>query len=442
MRWLGVLVFVLTCLAQDHAQWPQFRGPAASGVSEGAETPIEWNVEQSEGVLWKRPVPGLGHSSPVIWGDRIFLTTAIDTEKESSLKVGLYGSVMPVTDDAKQIWKVLCYEKDSGRLLWEQAAHRGEPRSPRHPKASHANSTPATDGRHVIAFFGSEGLFCYDMDGELLWKKDLGLLDAGFFRAAEAQWGYAASPVIHEGKVIVQCDVLREQFLAAFDIADGGEIWRTKRDDYPTWSTPAVYTGGTREQVIVNGFKHIGGYDLDTGKELWRMRGGGDIPVPTPVFGHGLIFISNSHGGASPIYAIRPDATGDISLNEGEESNEFVVWGHPRGGSYLPTPLVHGDYLYVCRDNGVLSCYSAATGRRHYEQRLGGGRSGFTPSMVASSGRIYVTSEDGDVYVLQAGPSFRLLARNQMGEVCMATPAISEGRLYYRTRSHLVAIGE
>ena len=443
MRYWALLLVVLPAIAQQDVHWPSFRGPAASGIAEGSETPTTWDVASSEHVRWKTPIPGLGHSSPVIWGDRIFLTTAVDQKKASAhLRVGLYGDVRPVTDDGPQTWKVLCLDKKTGRVIWEKAAHAGVAKIKRHPKATHANSTIATDGERVIAFFGSEGLHCFDADGKLLWKKDLGTLDSGFFVAPDAQWGFASSPIIHDDMVIVQCDVQKDSFLAAFALADGRELWRTPRDEVPTWSTPAIHSDGDRTQLIVNGYRHIGGYDASTGKEIWRLTGGGDIPVPTPIVAHGLIFITNAHGSQRPIYAIRVAATGDISLAEGQTANDHVTWSSPRGGAYMATPLVYGDYLYNLRTNGVLTCYRATTGERFYQQRLGSGRTGFTASPVASGKKLYVTSEDGDVYVIRTGPRYELLATNSMDEVSMATPAISQGVLYYRTRAHLIAIGE
>ncbi|MCS6859838.1 MAG: PQQ-binding-like beta-propeller repeat protein, partial [Abditibacteriales bacterium] len=354
----------------------------------------------------------------------------------------LYGDVTSVNDDTVHQWKVYCLDKRTGKILWERTAHEGVPKIKRHPKSTHANSTTATDGKRVVAFFGSEGLYCYDLNGKLLWKKDLGVLDAGWYVAPAAQWGFASSPVIYENKVIVQCDVQKNAFLAAFDITDGREIWRTARDEVPTWSTPTVHDDGKRAQIIVNGFKHIGGYDLKTGKELWKMRGGGDIPVPTPVVGHGLVFIANAHGFMAPLYAIRLSATGDISLLRDQTANAGVAWSEPRNGAYMQTPLVYGDYVYSCRDNGVVNCYEAKTGKRIYQERLGTGRTGFTASPVAANGKIYFTSEEGDVYVIQAGPTFKVLATNPLGEICLATPAISEGVLFFRTRGHVVAIGE
>jgi outer membrane protein assembly factor BamB len=293
-----------------------------------------------------------------------------------------------------------------------------------------------------VAFFGSEGLYAYDLKGELVWKKEFGTLDSGFFMAPEAQWGFASSPIIRDGRLVIQVDVQKGSFVAAFDVRTGRELWRTARADVPTWSTPAVVSMNGREQVIVNGWKHIGGYDLETGKEVWRMTGGGDIPVPTPITGHGLVFITNAHGKMSPIYAIKPTATGDISLKEGETSNAHIAWSYARDGAYMQTPILYGDILYVCRDNGVLSAFDAKTGQRHYQARLGNGSTGFSASAVAAAGRLYYTSEDGDVYVVKAGPSFELLATNSLGEVAMATPAISEGTLIFRTRGHLLSISE
>lgn len=442
---LPALAFLLAgpaAAADPAAHWPSFRGPHASGIAEGHATPVTWDVERGHNILWKTPIPGLGHGSPVIWGDRIFLTTAVSETGEADLRVGLYGDIAPVNEDFAQKFKVLCVDRDSGRVLWERVAYEGVPKIKRHTKATHANASPATDGRHVVAFFGSEGLYCYDLDGELRWKKDFGVLDSGYFMVPGAQWGFGSSPVIFEDRVIVQCDVQGNSFVAALDIADGREIWRTPRDEVPTWGTPTVHRDAERTQIIVNGYRHIGGYDFATGRELWRLTGGGDIPVPTPVVAHGLAFITNAHGPMAPIYAVRLAAQGDITPESPEHPGEHVAWWTPRMGNYMQTPLVYGGLLYACMDNGVLTCFDARTGEQKYRQRLGGGRSGFTASGVAADGKLYFTSEDGEVYVLKAGPEFEQLAVNSMAEVCMATPAIAEGVLYFRTRGHLVAVGK
>jgi outer membrane protein assembly factor BamB len=422
--------------------WPGFRGRLASGIAEGYPTPTRWNVENGEKILWKVPVPGLAHSSPIIAGNSIYLTSAVSENGNNKVKVGLYGNITPVDDDAVYEWTVMKLDRKTGKTLWAVVAHKGVPKIKRHPKSTHANPTPATDGKYVVAFFGSEGLYCYDQSGSLVWKKDLGVLNSNFFIAPSAQWGFASSPVIHEDKVFVQCDVHENSFIAAFDLSTGGEIWRTPRNDVPTWSTPTIYRAGNRDVMLVNGWKHIGGYDASNGHEIWRLKGGGDIPVPTPVIGHGMVFVTNAHGKLSPIYAIDLDAQGDISLDEGETSNKFVAWSISRGGAYMQTPLVYDDYLYNCRDNGVLSCYNAGTGERLYQQRLGNGAEGFSASAVAADGKLYYSSETGDIHVVKAGPVFELLAVNSMDEVVMATPAISKGTIYIRTRGHLVAIGD
>jgi len=418
--------------------WPSFRGERAAGVAKGYSTPTSWG---SDGILWKTPVPGLGHSSPVIWGDRIFLTTAAGGEDAPYLKVGLYGDIAAVEDEPAQRFEVWCLDKNTGKVLWKRTAHEGVPKVKRHTKSSHANPTPTTDGERVVVSFGSEGLYAYDLDGELLWKKELGVLDAGFFLVPDTHWGYGSSPILHDGRVIVLADVLGDSFLAALDARTGKELWRTPRDDVPTWGTPTIVEVGDRTQIVVNGFKHIGAYDFKTGKEVWKLRGGGDIPVPTPVVGHDLIFITNAHGGGSPIYAIRTGARGDISLAEGTTSNDHVAWSRARDGAYMPTPLVYGEHLYVLRDNGILQCFDARAGFRFYSKRLGGGSSGFTASMVAADDKLYIADETGDVHVVRTGREFEVLATNSMNEIVMATPAISEGVLYFRTRGHVVAVG-
>jgi len=446
MLLLGALLssFLAAPAFQDHksardSNWPQFRGPHASGLAEGFKTVSEWDVAKGKNVLWRVALPGLAHSSPIVWGERIYLTTAVRKAGDAELHVGLYGDITPVADEGEQSFQVLCVDRKDGKVLWTQTAFQGKPRFPRHPKGSFAASTPATDGAHVVAFFGTEGLFCYDPDGKLLWKKDFGELDAGFYMVPVASWGFSASPVIHEGVVYVQCDVQKGSFIAALKASDGTEIWRTPRDDVPTFGAPTVDVRPERRQLVCNGFKHIGGYDLATGKELWRLEGGGDIPVPTPVIGDGLIYITNAHGRMAPMLAIDAKAEGQLALEP--KDSPHMRWSDLRRGTYMQTPLVLGEFLYACNDNGVLRCFDAAGGDVVYEQRLGDGVSGFTSSPVSADGKLYFASEEGVVYVVAEGFEFQQVGKSELGEECMATPAISQGVLYYRTRGHLTALG-
>ncbi len=424
------------------SDWPQFRGIFALGTAEGFATPTEWNVPANRNVRWKARLPGLGLSSPVIWGNLLCLTTAVSRQKDAGIKAGLYGDIEPVNDDTAHEWRVACLDKKTGSIVWERTAYTGVPKIKRHPKSTHANSTLATDGKHLVAFFGSEGLYAYDLKGTQLWKKDLGVLDAGFFVAPEAQWETGSSPVIHDGVVIVQADVQKGSFLAAFDVTTGRELWRSPRNDVPTWSTPTVHEEvDGQTQIVVNGMRHAGGYDLKTGKEIWRLSGGGDIPVPTPVVHGGLIYLTNAHGPAAPVYAVRGSAKGDVSLVDGASSNHGVAWSQQRDGGYMCTPLVYRGLVYIVKFNGVLSAFDAITGERRFQQRLAGGTAAFTASPVASDGKVYLANEDGQVFVIKAGPAYELIALNEMGAPVLATPAISDGRLYFRTANEVIAIG-
>ena len=439
MRVCAIFLLVLTAWASD-SNWPQFRGPSADGLGEGSP-PIEWNADSGKNIRWKTEIPGLGHSSPVVWGDRIFITSAVPASGESSLKVGFYGDIKPVQGEPAQSFNVYCLDRKTGRILWQRVAASGPPKIMRHPKSTHANPTPATDGKHLVVFFGSEGLFTYDLKGKLLWKKDFGVLDSGFYQVPGAQWGFASSPVIHGNMVLIQADVQKNSFLAAFDIKTGKQLWRTPRNDVPTFGSPAVvpYTanGANSWQVVVNGWKHIGGYDLETGKELWSLKGGGDIPIPTPVFADGLVVITSWHGSSRPIYAIHTDAAGEIT-----GSKSAIAWTDPRGGNYVQTPLIAGGLGYFCFDAGVLSVYKMATGERLYQKRLGGGTSAFSSSPVAAGGHLYITNEEGHSYVLALGSEYKTVAENDLGETVMATPAIADGVLYIRGGKHMFAIGE
>ena len=447
---LATLLIGFAGSTEAQTNWPSFRGPAANGILLSARTPTVWDAASSKNIAWKQAITGLGHSSPIIWGDKLFVTSAVNERKPSELKVGLYGDPDSADDNDVQQWKVYCLDKRSGEILWERTAHQGLPKLKRHPKATHANCTMATDGERVVAFFGSEGLYCYDLDGQLKWQKDWGTLrtspmvynDAPEPTGVTFEWGFASSPIIYKNRVFVQCDVLTNGFVAALELDTGKELWRTWRDDTATWSTPNICTDGPRTQLVVNGWKHMGGYDLNTGEEIWKMSGGGDCPVPTPIVWNGLIFLMSAHGPRSPIYVVRTDAQGDVSLKGGATTNKYVAWSTLRGASYMQTPLVYGENLYSCHIDGVLSCFEARTGKLRYKERLGTGGEGFTASPVASEGKIYFTSERGSVFVVKPGNQFQVVATNSMGEVCMATPAISDRRIFFRTQGHVIAVGE
>jgi outer membrane protein assembly factor BamB len=428
---------VAATAAAAPANWPQFRGPGASGVADGQDPPLTWDVKTGANVRWKTAVPGLGHSCPVVWGNRVFLTTAVGGD--TKVKPGNYGDPSSVDDDRWHAFQVLCLDRDTGQILWTRTAHEGVPRIKRHLKGSHANCTPATDGKRVVACFGSEGLYCYDFQGSLLWKRDLGSIDSSFAIEQQYEWGFASSPVIHDGRVLLQCDLSKDSFLAAYSLEDGSLVWSTPRDEIPSWSTPTVWRNRERVEVVTNASQYARGYDPATGKELWRLDKKSEVTVPAPVVGPELAFVTSGNRPIQPLFAVRPGASGDISLKPGEDHNAHVAWSRMRGGPYMPTPILYGGYLYTCGNGGMVTCYEAATGREVYKERLGGGT--YTASPVAADGRLYFTSEDGDVRVVRAGPEFKLLAVNPVGGVCLATPAISGGTLFVRTTDALVALG-
>ena len=443
-RWLltlaaaATLAGAATGVTQDRdAHWPQYRGWQAAGVAEGYRLPVEWDIASGKNVAWKVAVPGLGHSSPVIWGDRLFLTTAIREQGDDPPpRLGIYGDGDEVNDDASRIWKLLCYDKKSGKLLWERELHRGVPRMKHHVKASHANATVAANADRLVVFLGSEGLFCLDHEGKVRWKKDYGAIKAGPFQDPALSWGFANSPVIHEDKVVVLADHLGGGFLSVVRLDDGGQVWRVRRDENTTWGAPLVARAAGRTQIVVNGFRHAGGYEFDSGKEIWKISGGGDIPTPTPIYGKGMFYLTNYHGPMAPVYAVKADSTGAGVISPNEAKG--VAWIANRVGSYMQTPLLLGDLLYVPRWRGSLVCLRPESGEVVYEERLGVGA--FTSSPVAGDGKIYIASEEGEVYVVGPGEKFRVLAKNEFHEPTLASPAISEGVIYYRTSESLIAL--
>ncbi|HEV3005873.1 MAG TPA: PQQ-binding-like beta-propeller repeat protein [Pirellulales bacterium] len=419
--------------------WPSFRGSDAAGVADAQNPPTTWDGPEGINIRWKTPIPGLGHSCPIVWNDRVFVTTAVSGDPDPKVRIGLYGDVASVDDLTPHTWLMYCLDKHSGEIVWQRTANEGVPKIKRHLKGSQANCTPATDGRHVVACFGSEGLYCYDFDGQLLWNRDLGVLDSSFFVASEFQWGFGSSPILFEGLVVLQCDLSKDSFIAAYSLEDGRRVWTTPRDELPTWSTPTIYRGRERVELLTNGAQYARGYNPLTGKELWRLAKKSEITVPTPVVTDRLLFFTSGNRPIQPIYAIRPGAEGDISLNDGQDESPSVAWSKQRGGPYMPTPIVYGPYLYLCSNNGTVTCFEAETGKQVYKQRIGGGS--YTASPIAADGKLFFTSEEGDVAVVKAGPTFELLATNPMGDICMATPAISDGMVFVRSQHFVSGIG-
>ncbi|HEX6729831.1 MAG TPA: PQQ-binding-like beta-propeller repeat protein [Pyrinomonadaceae bacterium] len=439
------LLILFLCLITFNVQaqnWPQFRGPGATGVVEGRPAAVKWDAVKSLNTLWKVPIPGLGHSSPVVWGNKVFVTTAVTTGEKNETRYGLYGDVVPVKNEPKHNWKVYALEKSSGKILWERTAYEGLPKVMRHPKSTHADSTPVTDGKYLVALFGSHGLYAYNMDGKLLWKQDLGVLDAGWFYDPDYQWEHGSSPIIFRDLIIIQADVQKDSFIAAYNIKNGKLVWKTRREEIPSWGTPTVIQAANRAELVTNGSKAIRGYDPMTGRELWRLTPNSEVTTPTPFAARNLIYVTSGYRPIQPIYAIRPGATGDISLKDHATSNTFIAWSKQRGGPYMPTPVVYGDILYTCSNQGVVTAYNADTGAQLYQERLGGKGGAFSSSPVASDGKLYFLSEDGEVFVVKTGPKYELLSTNPVGEVMMASAAISDGLIIVRGVKHLFAFGE
>jgi outer membrane protein assembly factor BamB len=410
-------------------------------VAERQSLPDRWDGKTGENILWRTPVPGLAHSSPVVWGGRIFVTSAVSGDPKASFRPGLYGDGDASEDRSRQRWMLYALDKRTGKLLWERTAHEGVPRDKRHIKSTYANSTPATDGRVVVAWFGSQGVHAYDMGGRFLWKVDLGRLDLGAYDIPTYEWGPASSPVIWNGLVILQCDTQADSFLLALDSATGKTVWKTEREEIPSWGTPTVAQTSDGPVLVTNASNYIRGYDPRTGKELWRLGRSSKITAPTPVFAEDMFVVVSGRAPERPIFVVRAGARGDLTLPEGESKSGPVVWSRTGRGSYMPTPLVYQGILYVLANNGLLDAYDLRTGEELYRQRLPLVGSGFSASPVAADGKLYLSNEDGEMLVVSAGRSFAHVATNSMGELLMATPALSDGVMYVRSSSSLFAVG-
>ena len=420
--------------------WPQFRGPGGAGNADGQGVPLRWNAATGEGIAWEVPLDGLGVSSPVIWEERVFAVTAASLTGDTEFRIGLYGDVAPVENDSEHVWALNAFHLATGEALWTTEIRRGPPGTRRHTKSSQANATPVTDGKRIVTLIGSIGLLaCHDLDGELLWERDVGVLNSGWFYDPDFQWGHASSPILQDGAVIVLADVHGDAFLGAFDLETGEPIWRTPRDEVSTFSTPLAHTLGDSPEIVVNGTT-IRGYDARTGAENWRLGPNSEIPIGVPLVGDGLLLVQAGYPPIRPIYAIRPGMRGDLTLAPGEDVSEAIAWSHDRGGVYIPSPLFYDGVLYLNANNGRLSAYDGETGERLYRARIGGVGGSYAASPFAADGRLYFTSEEGETFVVRAGRDYELLARNSVDRIVMASPAASGGVLVVRAIDRLFGI--
>ena len=454
VRTAGVAKGALPAPAAGTGHWPQFRGAEAAGVADPSPTPSAggggartpelpdtWNPSTGENILWRTPIPGLAHSSPVVWGDTIFVTSAISGRKDATFKPGLYGDGDASEDRSDHRWMLYAIDKRSGKIRWERAAAQGAPKNKRHIKSTYASSSPATDGRIVVAWFGSHGIHAYDMNGAARWSVDLGRVDMGAYDIPAYEWGPASSPIIWNDLVIVQCDTQADSFLLALNAATGETVWKTDRQELPSWGTPTIVSTPAGPELVTNASNFVRAYDPRTGRELWRLGGSSKITAPTPIYAEGLHIVASGRAPERPVFAVKPGARGDLTLAKNETANASVVWSKTGRGSYMPTPLAYRGLLYVLANNGVLDAYQIGTGKEIYRQRLPLVGSGFSASPVAANGRIYLSNEDGEMLVIEAGEVFKHLATSSMGETVMATPAISDGVMYVRGAATLFAIG-
>jgi outer membrane protein assembly factor BamB len=415
--------------------WPQFLGPGSRAVSANASLPDHWSA--TENVAWKREIPGRGWSSPIAWGDRVFLTTVVEEGKKSEPpQKGLFMGGKG-TPDAKCQWKVLCLDLNSSQVLWERTAHEGKPFRPAHAKNSYASETPTTDGQRVYAYFGNVGVFCFDFKGEPVWQQKIEPHRMKF------DWGTASSPILHGDRLYIVNDNEEESYLLALNKLTGKKVWRVDRDEKSSWSTPYLWKNEKRSEIVTAASGKVRSYDLD-GKLLWWLKGMSGITVATPYADGGLLYVTSgfTRDKERPIYAIRPGAADDVSLPFGESSNSAITWSKPTAAPYIPTTLVYEGRLYVLYDNGTMSAFNSQTGAPLFErQKIADGKH-FTSSPWANNGRVFCVDEDGVTFVVRAGDKFEVLGRNTLSDddACLATPAMIGDRLLLRTSSRIYCI--
>ena len=430
----ATLLLTVGTSLQAGSRWPQFRGPDATGVSEDKNLTDRWSP--NENVAWSVPIPGRAWASPIVWDEKVFVTTASPKEGGSEPRRGLYpGSSHKVEETHR--WIVLCLDSSTGNILWQEVAHEGVPQNKVHIKNTYASETPITDGEGVYAYFGNVGLFAYDMEGTKLWEKRWEKQETRY------GWGTASSPVLDGDRIYIVNDNEKHSYLVAVDRKTGKEVWKVDRDEKSNWSTPFVWKTEGRTEIVTPGTGKVRSYDLE-GNLLWHLESMSSITIATPYASHGLLYVTSGFildRKMRPIYAIRPGARGDIGLREGQTSNEHIAWRQPKAAPYNPSTIVYGDHLYVLYDQGFLACHDARSGKDIYSrQRIARRTSGFTSSPWAYGGKVFCLSEDGDTFVIQAGPEFKVLHKNSLGEMCMATPAIAGGSLFIRTISKLYCV--
>ncbi|MGD9719793.1 MAG: PQQ-binding-like beta-propeller repeat protein [Pirellulales bacterium] len=431
---LAVLVVcIATAIASAADNWPQLRGADAMGFIADSDLPDHWST--TENVAWKTDLAGRGWSSPVVWGNKIFLTTCVNSGESEEPKKGLYfGGDRPDPPNTEHEWKTICLDLLTGRILWEHTAHRGVPTEPIHLKNSYASETPVTDGQRLYVYFGNIGVFCYDLDGKLVWKKEIEPHKMRF------GWGTAASPVLYEDKLFIVNDNDDDAYLLALNARNGDELFRVKRDEKSNWSTPFIWKNSQRTELITTGTKKNRSYDLE-GRLLWELGGMSSITIAVPYAQGDVLFISSGYvlDKVRPMYAIRPGGAGDITLAADQTKNDYVIWCNPTAGPYNPTSLLYNDLLYVLYDRGLFGCFDPATGEEVYEKKRIPEGKAFTSSPWAANDKIFCLNEDGLTFVIKAGKEFEILHTNALAEddMCMATPAIVGNRLLIRTAKRL-----
>lgn len=440
MIFLAALAYLAGGAALD-SNWPQFRGPTADGrAPDQTVCPIQWGTGQN--VAWKVPIPGFAWSSPVVASGKIFLTTAVTAKQKKpgqnwGESAGSGFSDMLVRrkpPEETYRFEVHCLDLATGKTLWRQLAIERKPTIPTHPSNSYATETPATDGERVYAYFAMIGLFAYDLEGRLLWKKDFGAYPMGF------GLGTGSSPALHDGRLYIQCDNDSKPFLVALDAKTGEEIWRVERPSKTSWSTPFVWRNSLRAELVCAGSNRITSYDPATGKVLWDLGGVMGPFSASPAADSTQIYVGNNAPMSNgPLYAIRAGAAGDITLKKGETSNQFVAWFRTRSGPGLASPLLEQGRLYI-PGQGILECLDAKTGERIFKERLPGARQ-FVSSPWLAAGKCFFLDEDGKTFVVEPGPKLNVVSQSQLpGEIFWSTPALAEGSLLIRGTDHLYCI--